>query len=115
MITLTFLGNYLAIKTYKDIDSVHLSLSLSKDEYTIECYGIRDIAILIYPDGAVMTARPNFDRKYYPTTVKNVIQRLPGDDRDVNAQQNIYKIGAKVLQDEGIQITGLHVTNESAN
>ena len=26
-----------------------------------------------------MTARPNFDRKYYPTTVKNVIQRLPGD------------------------------------
>ena len=79
MITLTFWGNYLAIKTYKDIDSVHLSLSLSKDEYTIECYGIRDIAILIYPDGAVMTARPNFDRKYYPTTVKNVIQRLPGD------------------------------------
>lgn len=79
MITLTFCGNYLAIKTYKDIDSVHLSLSLSKDEYTIECYGIRDIAILIYPDGAVMTARPNFDSKYYPTTVKNVIQRLPGD------------------------------------
>lgn len=36
-------------------------------------------------------------------------------DRDVNAQQNIYKIGAKVLQDEGIQITGLPVTNESAN
>ena len=26
-----------------------------------------------------MTARPNFDRKYYPTTVKNVIQRLPSD------------------------------------
>ena len=25
-------------------------------------------------------------------------------DRDVNAQQNIYKIGAKMLQDEGIQI-----------
>ena len=36
-------------------------------------------------------------------------------DRDVNAQQNIYKIGAKMLQDEGIQITGLTVTNESAN
>lgn len=79
MITLTFWGNYLAIKTYKDIDSVHLSLSLSKDEYTIKCYGSKDITILIYPDGAVMTARPNFDRKYYPTTVKNVIQRLPGD------------------------------------
>lgn len=29
--------------------------------------------------GAVMTAIPNFDRKYYPTTVKNVIQRLPSD------------------------------------
>lgn len=79
MITLTFGGNYLAIKTYKDIDSVHLSLSLSKDEYTIKCYGSKDITILIYPDGAVMTARPNFDRKYYPTTVKNVIQRLPSD------------------------------------
>lgn len=79
IITLTCGGNYLAIKTYKDIDSVHLYLSLSKDEYTIECYGVRDIAILIYPDGAVMTARPNFDRKYYPTTVKNVIQRLPSD------------------------------------
>ena len=25
-------------------------------------------------------------------------------DRDINAQQNIYKIGAKMLQDEGIQI-----------
>ena len=79
MITLIFGENYLAIKTYKDIDSVHLSLSLSKDEYTIKCYGSKDITILIYPDGAVMTARPNFDRKYYPTTVKNVIQRLPSD------------------------------------
>lgn len=79
MITLTFYENYLAIKTYKDIDSVHLFLSLSKDEYTIKCYGSKDITILIYPDGAVMTARPNFDRKYYPTTVKNVIQRLPSD------------------------------------
>ena len=36
-------------------------------------------------------------------------------DRDVNAQQNIYKIVAKMLQDEGIQITGLPVTNKSAN
>ena len=36
-------------------------------------------------------------------------------DRDINAQQNIYKIGAKMLQDEGIQITGLSVTNKSAN
>ena len=36
-------------------------------------------------------------------------------DRDVNAQQNIYKIGAKMLQDEGIQIIGLTVTNKSAN
>lgn len=36
-------------------------------------------------------------------------------DRDVNAQQNIYKIGAKMLQDEGIQIIGLPVTNKSAN
>ena len=25
-------------------------------------------------------------------------------DRDINAQQNIYKIGTKMLQDEGIQI-----------
>ena len=36
-------------------------------------------------------------------------------DRDVNAQQNIYKIGAKMLQDEGIQIVGLPVTSKSAN
>ena len=36
-------------------------------------------------------------------------------DRDINAQQNIYKIGAKMLQDEGIQITGLPVTSKSAN
>ena len=36
-------------------------------------------------------------------------------DRDINAQQNIYKIGAKMLQDEGIQIVGLPVTNKSAN
>lgn len=36
-------------------------------------------------------------------------------DRDVNAQQNIYKIGAKILQDEGIQIVGLPVTSKSAN
>ena len=36
-------------------------------------------------------------------------------DRDVNAQQNIYKIVAKMLQDEGIQITGLPVTDKSAN
>ena len=36
-------------------------------------------------------------------------------DRDVNAQQNIYKTGAKILQDEGIQIVGLHVTSKSAN
>lgn len=79
MITLTFWGNYLAIKTYKDINSVNLYLSLNKNEYTIRCSGVRDIAILMYPDGAVMTARPNFDRKYYPTTVKNVIQRLPSD------------------------------------
>ena len=36
-------------------------------------------------------------------------------DRDVNAQQNIYKIGANMLQDEGIQIVGLPVTSKSAN
>ena len=36
-------------------------------------------------------------------------------DRDINAQQNIYKIGAKMLHDEGIQIVGLPVTNKSAN
>ena len=36
-------------------------------------------------------------------------------DRDINAQQNIYKIGAKILQDEGIQIVGLPVTSKSAN
>ena len=36
-------------------------------------------------------------------------------DRDVNAQQNIYKIGAKMLQDEGIQIVGLPVTIKPAN
>ena len=36
-------------------------------------------------------------------------------DRDINAQQNIYKIGAKILQDEGIQIVGLPVTNKTAN
>ena len=36
-------------------------------------------------------------------------------DRDVNAQQNIYKIGVKMLQDEGIQIIGLPVTNKPAN
>ena len=36
-------------------------------------------------------------------------------DRDVNAQQNIYKIGAKMLQDEGIQVIGLPATNKSAN
>ena len=36
-------------------------------------------------------------------------------DRDVNAQQNIYKIGAKMLQDEGIQVIGFPVTNKSAN
>ena len=36
-------------------------------------------------------------------------------DRDFNAQQNIYKIGAKILQDEGIQIVGLPVTSKSAN
>ena len=36
-------------------------------------------------------------------------------DRDINAQQNIYKIGAKILQGEGIQIVGLPVTNKSAN
>ena len=36
-------------------------------------------------------------------------------DRDVNAQQNIYKIGAKMLQDEGIQVIGLPATlNNSA-
>ena len=35
-------------------------------------------------------------------------------DRDVNAQQNIYKIGAKLLHDEGIQIVGLPVTSKSA-
>ena len=36
-------------------------------------------------------------------------------DRDINAQQNIYKIGAKILQDEGIQIVGFPVTNKSSN
>ncbi|MFR6521674.1 MAG: zinc ribbon domain-containing protein [Lachnospiraceae bacterium] len=36
-------------------------------------------------------------------------------DRDVNTQQNIYKIGAKMLQDEGIQVIGLPATNKSAN
>ena len=36
-------------------------------------------------------------------------------DRDVNAQQNIYKTGAKMLQDEGIKIVGLPVTNKSSN
>ena len=36
-------------------------------------------------------------------------------DRDVNAQQNIYKIGAKMLHDEGIQIVGLPATSKSAN
>ena len=36
-------------------------------------------------------------------------------DRDINAQQNIYKIGTKMLQDEGIQIVGLPVTSKSAN
>ena len=36
-------------------------------------------------------------------------------DRALNAQQNIYKSGAKMLQDEGIQIVGLPVTSKSAN
>ena len=36
-------------------------------------------------------------------------------DRDVNAQQNIYKTGVTMLQDEWIQITGLPATNKSAN
>ena len=36
-------------------------------------------------------------------------------DRDVNAQQNIYKTGAKILQDEGIKIVGFPVTNKSSN
>ena len=36
-------------------------------------------------------------------------------DRDINAQQNIYKIGTKMLQDEGIQIIGSPATNKSAN
>ena len=36
-------------------------------------------------------------------------------DRDVNAQQNIYKIGANMLQDEGIQVIGLPATNKSVN
>ena len=36
-------------------------------------------------------------------------------DRDINAQQNIYKIGAKMLHDEGIQIVGLPATSKSAN
>ena len=61
MITLTFGGNYLAIKTYKDIDSVHLSLSLSKDEYTIKCYGSKDITILIYPNHVEINAAEEFD------------------------------------------------------
>ena len=36
-------------------------------------------------------------------------------DRDVNAQQNIYKTGAKILQEEGIRIVGLPVTNKSSS
>ena len=36
-------------------------------------------------------------------------------DRDVNAQQNIYKTGVKMLQDEGIQVIGFPATNKSVN
>lgn len=79
MITLTFYENYLAIRTYKDIEKVYFHLDFSKNEYEIKYPGNKDITILIYPDGTAMTAKPNFERKYYPTTVKNVIQRLPSD------------------------------------
>lgn len=79
MITLILCENYLSIKTYKDIKKVYLNLNLSKNEYEIKYPGGNDITILIYPDGAVMTAKPNFNHKYYQTTVKNVIQKLPDD------------------------------------
>lgn len=79
MITLVPCENYLSIKTYKDIEKVYLNLNLSKNEYEIKYPGGNDITILIYPDGTVMTAKPNFERKYYQATVKNVIQKLPED------------------------------------
>lgn len=79
MITLILMENYLMIKTYKDIEKVYLNLNFSKNEYEIKYPGNKDITILIYPDGAVMTAKPNFERKYYQATVKNVIQKLPDD------------------------------------
>lgn len=79
MITLILMENYLMIKAYKDIEKVYLNLNLSKNEYEIKYPGNKDITILIYPDGAVMTAKPNFERKYYQATVKNVIQKLPDD------------------------------------
>lgn len=79
MITLILMENYLMIKTYKDIEKVYLNLNSSKNKYEIKYPGSKDITILIYPDGAVMTAKPNFTNKYYQTTVKNVIQKLPSD------------------------------------
>ena len=83
MITLILMENYLMIKTYKDIEKAYLNLNSSKNEYEIKYPGNKDITILIYPDGAVMTAKPNFNHKYYQTTVKNVIQKLPGDIQKV--------------------------------
>lgn len=79
MITLILMENYLMIKTYKDIEKAYLNLNSSKNCYEIKYPGSKDITILIYPDGAVMTAKPNFTNKYYQTTVKNVIQKLPSD------------------------------------
>ena len=79
MITLILMENYHIIKTYKDIEKAYLNLNSSKNCYEIKYPGSKDITILIYPDGAVMTAKPNFTNKYYQTTVKNVIQKLPSD------------------------------------
>lgn len=79
MITLILCENYLSIKTYKDIEKVYFNLNSSKNKYEIRYPGSKDITILIYPDGTVTTTKPNFNNKYYQTTVKNVIQRLPGD------------------------------------
>lgn len=79
MITLILMDNYLMIKTYKDIEKVYFNLNSSKNEYEIRYPGSKDITILIYPDGTAMTTKPNFEHKYYQTTVKNVIQKLPDD------------------------------------
>lgn len=77
--------NYLAVNAYTPTNYVTLYIRENDmKEYAIKCSGRKRTTLLAYDDGGIVTSKgdDSMSRKYYPTTVKNVMT-LPVEAAEV--------------------------------